>query len=624
MKTPAASRLSRKMTLGALALVVSASGAAALFAGGCHHGEPKTATSASRSGEGAGSAAAANATSKGARGRAEAPGLLHVYSVRFNQALAFNSADDRNANAAIKLDVGASLALAFVGNDGDRHRLYGQLSDVKVDVGGAKPEQTAALVQELQKPFYVSADADGRVRGYAFARDLSTMAQNMIRGLVGSSQVAARGDATFVAAEDDIHGTYQATYSREASGEIRKTKGRYDRVATLSSLVRANDSATVETGGQTIAKLDESGWVTTLSVDEKKKATMGEKMPTASTQIRLDMKLESTRLDASLIARFEQDRADLVIVGPYGTGDEAAATRSSDQKLVGERSVDDLASLVRRATDDQERGRLSEQLSARFRLTPGSVDRAVELASKLPPRDGQLVASALASAETPESMRALGSLANAKQAPSVVRAQAATQLAFAGKHSGEARDSLLQAMGDGSRDVRESAALALGNVARELDGEPTAVNELVQSYREATTDEDRVVFMRALGNSGSPELLPIAREALANPNESLREAAAAALRFLPLGEADVLLDATLVADDSENVRESAVDAIGFRIVEKHAATLARSLDTDGSGKVKAEIGTIITRALAVRGGTLSQEARAVLKALLAKLPPPRQ
>lgn len=58
-----------------------------------------------------------------------------------------------------------------------------------------------------------------------------------------------------------------------------------------------------------------------------------------------------------------------------------------------------------------------------------------------------------------------------------------------------------------------------------------------------------------------------------------------ALRFLPLGEADPMLDHAVMNDESENVRQGAVDAVGFRIVERHATALHRVLDADPSRKV---------------------------------------
>src|SRR4051812_20593362 len=81
--------LSRKFTLGALVLAVLTAGSAAVLTGGCHRADSST-TAGVGEGEVAGQTATTHALAvSGVRGRAEAPGLLHVYSVKFDQDLGF-------------------------------------------------------------------------------------------------------------------------------------------------------------------------------------------------------------------------------------------------------------------------------------------------------------------------------------------------------------------------------------------------------------------------------------------------------------------------------------------------------------------------------------------------------
>lgn len=613
MKTLA---LSRKLTVGTAIVGLLATGAGiATFGAGCHR-EP--APGAGETAEHGGGSASSPA---GTTSRAGAPGLLHVYALTMTQELGFVAKQDRARpdSATVKLGVSAELRMAYVGADGARRRLFGQLAAVKVTMDGS---EAAALATELEKPFYVSTDADGLVRGYAFARDLSPLAQNMVRAILGQTQVAARPGGSYETEEDDIHGSYVATYTRSANGRVEKKKGRYSRIATATGVESADKTAHVETHGETSAELDDDGWVRTLVSKESKLASLGEQMPTASTRIAIEMKQTSTREDGALAGRFEREAGGLVQAGPFGAGDEGASTRLADERLVGQRSLSELLATARGTDGVSPRALLGEQLAARFRLTPSDAEAAATLVGKVPVKDAQLLTSALASAKTVEAVHAIGAIANQKDVAVDVRAQAATQLAFAGPLAAEAKDALLQAMGDGSRDVRTSAAMALGNVARELGGDPALVNELVQGFHDARDEDERIAFLHALGNSGSPEVLPLAKEAMTSESEPLREAAVSALRFLPLGEADVMLDAAVTTDGSETVREAAVDAMGFRIVERHAPALHRVLDADPSRKVKVEVFRIVSRALAGRGKTLSPEGRALLEPLLAKAPPP--
>jgi hypothetical protein len=106
--------------------------------------------------------------------------------------------------------------------------------------------------------------------------------------------------------------------------------------------------------------------------------------------------------------------------------------------------------------------------------------------------------------------------------------------------------------------------------------------------------------------------------ALTSENESIREAAAHALRFLPIGEADTVLSRVLGSEPSTTVIVAAIDSIGFRIVEMHARALERVVVADTAGRVRSAVAEVARRALDSRKATLSTEARAVLTSLLEK------
>ncbi len=608
----------KKKTLAlSLALATLVSGGAALYATSRHPAAGAASTSTSSSG-GAPGATAAGAARASRFDRARAPGLRHTYRARFDQDLALAGGDGGGGRANVRIRVTGDLTLAYVAHVDGKHRLFAELSGATLELGTRSP-RTASVEKELGRPFYVLAEPDGRVRGYAFERGLSPTAQNILRGLVGSAQLAVRDGDAWTADEDDVQGSYVASYSRGDAGEIVKTKGKYEKVATMTSLVPADETAAIDTRARGVAIVGEDGWAKTITLDEHKTASMGASLPTATTDVRLEMKLSGTQADPSLLGRFEREAEGLVEVGPFGTGDEAEAQRSADRRAAGDATMDALLAQARATEDDKEVGAIADRMAARLRLSPGEAERMVPLAKTLPDREARILVGALGAAGTRESTRALGGIVGQKGTPSGVRAQAATQLAFSGDNALEAREPLIEGMGDPSRDVRESSALALGSVARDLgDSDADSVAELVRRYEEAQTDEDRALFLRALGNSGSVELLPLARRALASENEALREAAAHALRFLPAGEADAILSRVLVEDPAEEVRLATVDAIGYRLVEMHVAALERAVAADTNGRIRAAISEVATRALATRGKTLGPQAREALQALIRK------
>lgn len=608
MKTKVSSRAKKLGALSLLLLAATAGAAHSLLPG-------KTAphAGASSANEAADAKAAhANGGAKSSRfDRARAPGLRRTYDLRFDEDIALKSGT-ANANANVRIRVSGALDLAFVGHVDGKHRLFAQLADVHLTFGNGGPSaKTAAVERELAQPFWVLAETDGRVRGYSFPRELSPTAQNLLRGILGSAQIAVRDEAQWTADEDDIQGSYVASYSKDDAGAFVKTKRPYAKVEGMSTLdVRARGTATV----------GNDGWPRDIAFEEHKVASMGEGMPVATTDAHLTMKVVGTRADASLLGRYERESEGLVDAGPFGSTDDAESARIADRRLVGDATADAILGDVRAATDDASMIAAGDKLAARLRLAPADSDRMATLAKTLPAREANVVVGALGGAGTRESTKALGNLVNDHQGPAAIRANAATQLAFAsGANADAARDALAQGAADPSREVREASTLALGNVARELgDSDGDTVHDLIARYERARDDEERALVLQALGNTGSVEILPTVRAALASENESLREAAAQALRFLPLGEADTVLSRVLGSEPSPTVLVAAIDSIGFRVVEMHARALEPVVVADGSGRVRAAVAEIAQRALSSRKATLTNEARAVLTALLEK------
>jgi HEAT repeat protein len=149
----------------------------------------------------------------------------------------------------------------------------------------------------------------------------------------------------------------------------------------------------------------------------------------------------------------------------------------------------------------------------------------------------------------------------------------------------------------------------------------------VQQMSEATTEEERIVLLRALGNAGDPRVLPLAERALGSAAAAERAAAAAALRFVEGPTADALLiramadsvDAVRIEalrsspwrpaepqldavtqiarhDDVEDVRSAAVDALtAFARTSRQAALILREVAaSDPSADVRARASAAAT------------------------------
>jgi HEAT repeat protein len=118
---------------------------------------------------------------------------------------------------------------------------------------------------------------------------------------------------------------------------------------------------------------------------------------------------------------------------------------------------------------------------------------------------------------------------------------------------------------------------------------------------------ERLDALAALGNLGSPAILPRLRPALANPEPAVRAAAARALRFVPDAEADRLLLATLRRDREPTVRAAALFAAGFRPIEPLADGLSETAESDPVEYVRANAVALLAR----HPGASARAARAL-------------
>jgi HEAT repeat protein len=82
--------------------------------------------------------------------------------------------------------------------------------------------------------------------------------------------------------------------------------------------------------------------------------------------------------------------------------------------------------------------------------------------------------------------------------------------------------------------------------------------------REAHETREVTDLLAAFGNSAGPLVLPAIRDALRDPRDPVRAAAARALRLAPATEMERLLAETLTSDRSPSVRLAAMFAAGFR------------------------------------------------------------
>jgi HEAT repeat protein len=114
-----------------------------------------------------------------------------------------------------------------------------------------------------------------------------------------------------------------------------------------------------------------------------------------------------------------------------------------------------------------------------------------------------------------------------------------------------------------------------------VDDAGNGLRTLIDAFNAAQTPEDRVLSLRALGNSGDARIVPLALGALSDANADVRGAAVNAVRFVAGAEADQLLASAMLSDTDPEVRRKAIDTVtGFRFVPSFFAAYGAILSQE--------------------------------------------
>jgi hypothetical protein len=248
-----------------------------------------------------------------------------------------------------------------------------------------------------------------------------------------------------------------------------------------------------------------------------------------------------------------------------------------------------LEAATAKASDEKD---LSGRLAALFRRRPEAIPLAIELLRK----NGQQkrLTSALGAAHSPAAIEALGALARDQGSLAPLRIDALAALALVQHPSLEAMRLPTALMDDKDANVASAARIMGGALARggrnEHPAEADAIDAaLIARYRKATDFRELSDLLTALGNSVGPAVLPAIEEALHDPRDPVRAAAARALRLGETPEIDSLLSAAITTDSAPRVRSAAIFATSFRHPTVPVAeALIKAAKTDSEEYVRSE------------------------------------
>ena len=210
---------------------------------------------------------------------------------------------------------------------------------------------------------------------------------------------------------------------------------------------------------------------------------------------------------------------------------------------------------------------LADRLAALFRRRSEASAAALDLLRKGGAR--KPITDALGAAGSPPAVAALGRLARDQNMSTALRRDALTALILTQHPNADAMQIPVALLDDSDAQVRSTARFISGALSRsgraELPTEAEAIDAaLIRRYRKARDTEDVIELLGGLGNSVGPQAVAVIKEALRDDRETVRAAAARALRLAPGPDVDGLLAAAITSDSHPAVRADAIFAAGFR------------------------------------------------------------
>jgi len=594
--------LAAAIALAGLALVAPGSGGEGRPAAALVQGGPDR-----RSTAGSGSVSSSSHRRAAARGdvAAAAPrarfvaGDERVYAI----AMAHEVAVERDAGTVETLTTALrgtwTLTVVEAGPRRTLARGVFRTDEVSAGAGGGDAlagGRRGAVAADLARPHHLELRADGRLEALHVTPDGEPLARGLLQALAAATQVVLAGDGEpeWRCEESDPTGDYLAGYARAHGRALEKRKLGYVR---LASGAPADTASVVE---RVAIALDEGDWPARLVADGRLSLRAAAPMPAVAATARVEMRLVGRRrVEPAAPAALALEGQERIAVGAV-PGRERIA-READRGLLAGADFQDLV-LELAATpldDDDAWAVLGGRFAALFRLDPGTARLASEAVRAGAPagRGAAAIIGALGEAGSEPAQRALAEILEHAPLDPATREQAAVALALTERPTEAAIDALSRTIDAApAGELRSAAALALGaTAARTAAGGASERGHAIAGELEdrldlsAANEDDRALFLRALGNAGRARSLAPIAAALAEPSPYVRSAAVEALRFIddPLAEALVLDH--LGSDPDPVVRRTAAFAAGFRPLARVLPALDAALAGDEAVAVRLEI-----------------------------------
>ena len=427
-----------------------------------------------------------------------------------------------------------------------------------------------ALLKLLNQPFLVSSKR-GKIQGVVFHSGTPSEVRKTIRTLLSVAQLPTPSLRTQVL--DDVVGSKQVTVKLGAYGDLTWKPIRY--LAHTGNLTSSTVSGTWK------AKYDNKTFWRIISVtgEEHVKARVTASS-NSDTTIQSTLTLERVRnlatadqaVASSQMQTLRAEPVEPLWTRPTEADSRRALAKHTLRNLTRDdvmRIVDDLGTS---SQSDQTGTDAFSKLRALYILDDQAAIMGAAKLNRLDPKSPRFIAysQALVSAGTPTCQQGFLQVLEARRKDPVACERLIVQLVGLEHPTRESLKKLMAfASSTDSPTLASSSVLILGRFANRLaqsnpDLGHMIVTHLGKQLTEYKNSGKQSLYLGALGNAGQIQCLRYIKPFLTSMNGGLRSEAVRAIRFISGNEIDQVLRSKLSTDGSDDVRESAVFALGFR------------------------------------------------------------
>lgn len=453
------------------------------------------------------------------------------------------------------------------------------------------------LDQEIDlkgNPFIIERNDEGTILSLNLGSKTSSLAKYIVRDILGHSSIKGNNSTkqSWETHEEDINGEYTASYEYRDK-ELEKMRLSYKYKS--KTYLKEEDKRRVGVDkGMTILKWDKnhvlesitSNIVLVFSLKDKK---------IAESQSSLILKRTSDKaMFTNSLPSFDEKKSETIKL----TYQEEQKRLYSilEKQALGNDNYDSIMIMMEEA-DDDELTPVFLKFKALLTLYPDSAKRLKDflLATDFYNSKFHLVSGVLSHVGSVECQRALAE-ALTEHADTKSQMAIIGDLGITAHPTNEAENTVREHRDSTDNpDIRQTANLALGNMARSVAGEDISryENTLKESMARLISCNSFTTCINALhvlGNIGAPETLDVAKRFLYAKDASIRVVAISSLRFVNLDAIETILLKKLIHDKDADVRKAAANEMSFRYLSKKTTeTLLEQMDKESSEAVRLKI-----------------------------------